>query len=87
MRLTVAQSKWFKGCLTGSSAQPDTHGQRQKNKARPLGHVDIATTEIYARADTELKRKAQENAYPDMIPTDLPQWSKDEDLLNWLTSL
>lgn len=23
-----------------------------------LGHVDIATTEVYARADTELKRKA-----------------------------
>jgi integrase/recombinase XerD len=49
--------------------------------------VDIATTEIYARADTELKRKALENAYPDMIPTDLPQWNKDEDLLAWLTNL
>lgn len=52
-----------------------------------LGHVDIATTEIYARADTELKRKALENIYPDMIPTDLPPWNKDEDLLAWLTSL
>ena len=27
-----------------------------------LGHSDIKTTEIYARADTELKRKALENA-------------------------
>ena len=32
-----------------------------------LGHVDIKTTEIYARADTELKRQAIENAYPDLI--------------------
>jgi len=52
-----------------------------------LGHVDIATTEIYARADTELKRKALETAYPNMISTDLPQWNKDEDLLSWLLSL
>jgi integrase/recombinase XerD len=52
-----------------------------------LGHVDIATTEIYARADTELKRKALEQAYPNMVSTDLPQWSQDEDLLAWLTSL
>jgi integrase/recombinase XerD len=52
-----------------------------------LGHVDISTTEIYARADTELKRKALETAYPDMVPTDLPPWSKDEDLLSWLLSL
>lgn len=29
-----------------------------------LGHSDIKTIEIYARADTELKRKALENAYP-----------------------
>lgn len=52
-----------------------------------LGHVDIATTEIYARADTELKRKALEKAYPDMISTDLPHWNQDEDLLEWLISL
>jgi len=52
-----------------------------------LGHVDIATTEIYARIDTELKRKALEKAYPTMIATDLPQWNQDEDLLAWLNSL
>jgi integrase/recombinase XerD len=52
-----------------------------------LGHVDIATTEIYARADTELKRKALEQAYPNMVSTDLPQWNQDDDLLEWLTSL
>jgi len=52
-----------------------------------LGHVDISTTEIYARTDTELKRKALEKAYPDMISTDLPQWNQDEGLLAWLSSL
>jgi integrase/recombinase XerD len=52
-----------------------------------LGHVDISTTEVYARADTELKRKALEKVYPDMISTNLPHWSQDEDLLTWLTSL
>jgi integrase/recombinase XerD len=49
-----------------------------------LGHVDISTTEIYARTDTELKRKALEKAYPDMISTKLPHWTQDEDLLAWL---
>jgi site-specific recombinase XerC len=52
-----------------------------------LGHVDIATTEIYARIDTELKRRALEKAYPNMTATDLPQWNQDEDLLAWLNSL
>lgn len=52
-----------------------------------LGHVDIATTETYARADTEMKRKALENAYPEMVTSNLPHWEKDEALLNWLASL
>lgn len=52
-----------------------------------LGHVDIATTEIYARADTEMKRKALEKAYPELEVTNLPHWQKDETLLSWLTSL
>ena len=52
-----------------------------------LGHVDISTTEIYARTDTELKRKALEKAYPDVVAADLPQWNQNEDLLAWLSSL
>jgi len=32
-----------------------------------LGHVDLKTTEIYARTDTETKRKAIENVYPGII--------------------
>jgi len=46
-----------------------------------LGHVDIATTEIYARADTEMKRKALENAYPDIVASNLPHLNAQSDQL------
>lgn len=52
-----------------------------------LGHVDIRTTEIYARADTETKREAIENAYPEIIESDLPDWNRDPELLSWLSNL
>lgn len=52
-----------------------------------LGHVDLKTTEVYAKADTETKRKAIENAYPDIIESELPEWNKDKELLIWLSHL
>jgi len=52
-----------------------------------LGHVDLKTSGIYARTDTETKRKAIENAYPDLITGQLPDWSKDKKLLTWLSEL
>lgn len=52
-----------------------------------LGHVDLKTTEIYARADTEMKRKALENVHPDLIDSNLPDWNKDQALLSWLSEL
>lgn len=52
-----------------------------------LGHVDLKTTEIYAKADTEMKRKAIENVYPDLIDSNLPDWNKDQALLAWLSGL
>lgn len=52
-----------------------------------LGHVDIKTTEVYARTDTETKRKAIENAYPDIINSAMPDWSKDKELISWLSDL
>jgi integrase/recombinase XerD len=52
-----------------------------------LGHVDLSTTEIYARASTEAKRKALEAAYPNVVTTDLPEWNQDPGLLDWLTNL
>lgn len=53
-----------------------------------LGHCDCSTTEIYARADTEMKRKAIEAAYSDVLPSkDLPKWKDDTDLMLFLNSL
>jgi integrase/recombinase XerD len=52
-----------------------------------LGHVDLATTEIYARASTEAKRKALEAAYTEIVTDDLPEWNQNPGLLNWLASL
>ncbi|MGH3520926.1 MAG: tyrosine-type recombinase/integrase [Haloechinothrix sp.] len=52
-----------------------------------LGHADIATTEIYARADAETKRKAIENAYQPLTPDTLPDWTSDSSLIGWLDSL
>jgi site-specific recombinase XerD len=52
-----------------------------------LGHVDLSTTEIYARASTEAKRKALEGVYADIVTTDLAEWNQDPELLNWLASL
>jgi integrase/recombinase XerD len=52
-----------------------------------LGHVDLSTTEIYARASTEAKRKALEAAYQGIVTSDLPEWNQDAGLLDWLTNL
>lgn len=49
-----------------------------------LGHADVSTTEIYARADAEAKRKAIESAYQSLTPEPLPNWTADQDLLEWL---
>ncbi len=52
-----------------------------------LGHSDISTTEIYARADEKMKRKALMEAYNSPASDELPTWKKDNDLLDWLKSL
>lgn len=52
-----------------------------------LGHSDIKTTEIYARADSELKRIALENAYPDLVDSNLPDWNENSNLMEWLAEL
>jgi len=52
-----------------------------------LGHSDIKTTEVYARADSETKRKALENAYPELVDSNLPDWSENGDLMDWLSQL
>ena len=52
-----------------------------------LGHSSIKSTEIYARADSEMKRKALESAYLELNTGELPSWEKDSDLMNWLQNL
>ena len=52
-----------------------------------LGHENIKTTEIYAKCDTELKRQAIENAYPELVDSTLPDWIDDASLLDWLSKL
>ncbi len=52
-----------------------------------LGHVDVATTGVYARADTKMKRAALEKADDTKLPSAIPPWAKDQDLLNWLKNL
>ena len=51
-----------------------------------LGHSQIATTEIYAKADTEMKRVAIENAQVVSTPK-LPDWTNDKSLMSMLTNL
>lgn len=51
-----------------------------------LGHEHVDTTEIYAKTDTEIRRKKLEEANI-TIDTDLPDWNDDKDLIAMLTSL
>ncbi len=53
-----------------------------------LGHADLKTTEIYARIDGEMKRRALEDAFTNVIPShELPEWHQNKEVLTWLTSL
>lgn len=54
-----------------------------------LGHVTIQSTEIYARADSKLKRKSLEKASRDIIDNEIgkPSWGKDIELKYFLKNL
>ena len=51
-----------------------------------LGHEDISTTMIYARADSRKKNEAINNLAPKLIEEKHVDWSKDQDLLDFLNS-
>ena len=51
-----------------------------------LRHSDVKTTEIYARADTTLKRQALEKASPKLQQLQYPTWTDDDALMDWLNS-
>jgi len=52
-----------------------------------LGHSDIRSTDIYARADLEMKRYALEKTTKLPPSGKLPYWQDDKGLMNWLRSL
>jgi integrase/recombinase XerD len=52
-----------------------------------LGHADLSSTEIYARASTEAKRKALEAVYDQVVSAELTEWNQDPELLGWLATL
>jgi len=52
-----------------------------------LGHADIKTTSIYARANMEMKKKALEKAGIGAPSISLPHWKEKKDLMAWLESL
>jgi site-specific recombinase XerD len=52
-----------------------------------LGHADIATSETYARADLDMKRRALEKLTPTPPAGGLPSWQDDPSLLTWLRAL
>ena len=51
-----------------------------------LGHSSVTTTEIYARTDAQLKRKAIEAASKELVPEEDAVWDNDTDLKDWLRS-
>ena len=49
-----------------------------------LGHSSITSTEIYARTDAQLKRKAIEAASKEIVPEEDAAWDTDTNLRDWL---
>lgn len=53
-----------------------------------LGHEDISTTMIYVRTDNRLRNEAINKLSPKVTDeTDLPDWNRDKDLMEFLNSL
>jgi site-specific recombinase XerD len=52
-----------------------------------LGHESLDTTNVYARANLETKRRALEKVDPSVRPDKPPRWRREVELLEWLDSL
>ena len=52
-----------------------------------LGHVDVKTTQIYARSNLEMKRRALEKVAEGTPLPKIPSWKENKTLLGWLQSL
>ena len=51
-----------------------------------LGHSSVMTTEVYARTDAKLKRKAIEAASKEILPQEEASWDTNTNLKEWLKS-
>jgi len=51
-----------------------------------LGHASVQTTEVYARIDGEMKKKALEKVSPNSYPDGIPIWQADQSMMEWLKS-
>ncbi|ETR65158.1 MAG: hypothetical protein OMM_14717 [Candidatus Magnetoglobus multicellularis str. Araruama] len=49
-----------------------------------LGHASVTTTEIYAKSNPEIKRKAIEEASAEVLPDEKFSVEEKEDLFDWL---
>ena len=52
-----------------------------------LGHSSVTTTEIYAKSDPEIKRKAIEGASQKVLPKEKFSTKEKEDLCEWLKTV
>ncbi len=52
-----------------------------------LGHYSVTTTEIYARVNNESTRQALLKVSPQALSTQVPIWSQDKNLLDFLKGL
>lgn len=52
-----------------------------------LGHEDVKTTQVYAKANPEVKRNAIVNAHHDDTAPRLPAWQNDPDLMQYLKNM
>lgn len=52
-----------------------------------LGHVSVSTTEIYAKANPELKRKAIEKASQGILPKNKYTKEETKSMLDWLKTI
>ena len=52
-----------------------------------LGHASVTTTEIYAKSNPEIKRRAIEQASIDVLPDEQFSKTEKQELLDWLKSI
>ena len=52
-----------------------------------LGHEFISTTQVYAKSDGEMKRRALEKAFVPVHASEMPIWQQNHDLMEWLKDL